>query len=81
MANIKQTINRLLLALQSKGIILKINTQQFYSEQQERVCTKMILWEDSPKDGEVFYSCAELLKALAERWKEVSDYEGKQEAR
>jgi len=73
--NAQSKINKLMMALRTKGIIYKINTQQFYSEQQDRLCTKMILWEEHPnRDGETFYSKVELLKYLAERWKEVKDH-------
>jgi len=71
--NAQSKINKLMMALRTKGIIYKINTQQFYSEQQDRLCTKMILWEEHPnRDGEVFYSKIEMLKFLAEKWKEVN---------
>lgn len=74
MQNIQTKINKLLLALSMKGIVYKINTQQYYSEKQERICTRMILWEEHPnRDGEAFYSKAKLLKYLAERWKEVNE--------
>ncbi len=74
--NVQPKINKLLTALRTKGIVYKINTQQFYSEEQERLCTKLILWEDHPnRDGEVFYSRVKLLKYLAEKWKEVNDIE------
>lgn len=75
MTNIQTKINKLLKALRGAGVVYKINTQQFYSEQQDRLCTKMILWEEHPnRDGEVFYSKVELLKYLAEQWKEVKDH-------
>lgn len=75
MTNIQTKINKLLKALRAAGVVYKINTQQFYSEQQDRLCTKMILWEEHPnRDGEIFYSKVELLKYLAERWKEVKDH-------
>ena len=75
MGNIQTKINKLLKALRAAGVVYKINTQQFYSEQQDRLCTKMILWEFNPhEDGEVFYSKIELLKYLAERWTEVNNH-------
>lgn len=75
MANIQTSISKLLKALRTKGVIYKINTQQFYSEEQDRLCTKMILWECNPHDdGEVFYSKVEMLKYLAEKWKEVNNH-------
>lgn len=74
MGNVQKKINKLLTALRQQGIVYKINTQQFYSEKQKRICTKLILWEEHPqRDGEAFYSKVELLKHLAERWKEVKE--------
>ena len=73
MANMQVKINKLLIALRQQGIVYKINTSQFYSEEQQRIMTKMIVWEDNPnRDGKVFYSKVKLLKYLAERWKEVN---------
>ena len=73
--NIQTKINKLLMALRLKGIVYKVNTSQYYSEKRERICTKMILWEDHPnRDGEVFYSKVEMLKYLADRWKEVNQH-------
>lgn len=78
--NVQPKINKLLAALRTKGIVYKINTQQFYSEEQDRLCTKMILWEDHPnRDGEVFYSRVKLLQYLAEQWKEVNGNGKKQD--
>lgn len=79
MLNIQTKINKLLKALRHKGILYKINTSQFYSEDQEMLITKMIIWEEHPKqDGEEFYSKIQLLKYLTERWKEVNDHEADQ---
>lgn len=73
--NVQGKINNLLKALRRQGIVYKINTQQFYSESQERLCTKLILWEEHPnRDGEVFFSKVKLLKYLAEKWKEVNGH-------
>lgn len=38
--NIKQSINKLLYALSTKGQIYKINSFQFYSEKNCKYCTK-----------------------------------------
>ena len=46
--NVQGKINNLLKALRQQGIVYKINTQQFYSESQGRLCTKLILWEEHP---------------------------------
>ena len=70
--NLQPKINKLITALRLHGEMVKVNTQQYFSEKQGRVCTKWILWEEHPnRDGETFYSRADLLKALAERWREV----------
>lgn len=75
MKNIQPKINKLLAALRKKGRVYKINTQQWYSEEQDRLITKMIIWQDNPnRDGEVFYSRVELLKYLVEQWNEVNDH-------
>ena len=75
MQNIQTKISKLLKALRTKGVVYKINTVQFYSASADRICTKMILWEEHPnRDGEIFYSKIELLKHLAERWKEVNGH-------
>lgn len=74
--NLQSKINKLVTALRMHGVMVKINTQQYFSEKQGRVCTKIILWEEHPnRDGETFYSKADLLKALAEKWKEVKELE------
>ncbi|EOS77880.1 hypothetical protein C819_00495 [Lachnospiraceae bacterium 10-1] len=73
--NVQGKINNLLKALRQQGIVYKINTQQFYSESQGRLCTKLILWEEHPnRDGEVFFSKVKLLKYLADKWKEVNEH-------
>lgn len=38
--NINQNINKLLYALKVKGQLYKINTYQFYSEKNDKYCTK-----------------------------------------
>lgn len=74
--NMQPKINKLITALRLHGEMVKVNTQQYFSEKQGRVCTKYILWEEHPNgDGETFYSKAELLKTLAERWREVIEHE------
>ena len=73
MSNIQKNINKVLLALRTKGIVYKINSKQFYSSEQKRIITKYILFEFSEReDGEPFYSKKELLLYLVERWKEVN---------
>jgi len=79
--NLQPKINKLITALRLHGEMVKVNTQQYFSEKQGRVCTKWILWEEHPnRDGETFYSRADLLKALAERWREVIESERAEKA-
>ena len=79
--NLQPKINKLITALRLHGELVKVNTQQYFSEKQGRVCTKWILWEEHPnRDGETFYSRADLLKALAERWREVIESERAEKA-
>jgi hypothetical protein len=75
--NIQSKINKILLALKvKKGIIIKIDTQQFYSEEKQKVFTKHIVYEDHPKNGEVFYSKVEMLKYLVNLYKGTGDLSG-----
>lgn len=85
--NICKTINKLQYALVAKGYIYKINTYQFYSEQQNRMITGYRITqkrqyrkkngEMSEKDAELFNSCSqvEVLKWFAEKWNEVRENE------
>ncbi|MBS4958272.1 MAG: hypothetical protein KHZ99_14665 [Clostridium sp.] len=74
--NIQGKINKLLQAFRAKGYILKINTEQFLSEDESRMMTKYILYESHPKKGEVFYSKIKLLIYLAELYKKVGGSSG-----
>lgn len=54
--NIRKTINKLQSALIAKGYIYKINTCQFYSEQQNRMITGYRITHKQPykkKNGEM----------------------------
>lgn len=76
--NIKATINKLQSALIAKGYIYKINTYQFFSEQQNRMITGYrITKKQGKKDVELLNSCSqvEVLKWFAEKWKEVMENE------
>lgn len=85
--NIRKTINKLQYALTAKGYIYKINTYQFYSEQQNRMITGYRITQKQPyrkkngemseKDVELLNSCSqvEVLKWFVEKWKEVSGNE------
>ena len=83
--NIRKTINKLQSALIAKGYIYKINTYQFYSEQQNRMITGYRITEKQPyqkksgkmsaKDVELLNSCSqvEVLKWFVWKWNEVKD--------
>lgn len=85
--NIRATINKLQKALIQRGYIYKINTYQFYSEQQNRMITGYRITQKRPyrkkngemseKDVELFNSCSqvEVLKWFVEKWKEVRENE------
>lgn len=74
--NIKKKINKLLLALRTKGYIYKINVTQYYSEEKQKIINKYILWDTHPKEGEVFYSKVKLLEYLIELYKKVGVNDG-----
>lgn len=85
--NIKATINKLQKALIQRGYIYKINTYQFYSDQQNRMITGYRITQKQPyrkknremseKDVELLNSCSqvEVLKWFVEKWKEVRENE------
>lgn len=81
--NIRKTINKLQSTLIAKGYICKINTFQFYSDQQNRMITGYCITQKQPykkkngemsvKDVELLNSCSqvEVLKWFVEKWNEV----------
>ena len=71
--NIQNRINKLILALKMKGFVLFIDKKQFYSEDLDKLCTKYIVHEGNPREGETFYSQLKLLNYLANYYKKVSD--------
>lgn len=83
--NIKATINKLQKALIQRGYIYKINTYQFFSEQQHRMITGYRITQKQPyrkkngemsaKDVELLNSCSqvEVLKWFAGKWNEAED--------
>lgn len=85
--NIKQTTSKLQKALIQRGYIYKINTYQFYSNQQSRMITGYRITQKQPyrkkngemskKDVELMNSCSqvEVLKWFAEKWNEVKENE------
>lgn len=85
--NIRATINKLQKALIQRGYIYKINTYQFYSDQQNRMITGYRITEKQPyrkkngemyvKDVELLNSCSqvEVLKWFVGKWNEVKENE------
>lgn len=76
--NIQSKINKLLQALRYKGYVLKIDSQQFLSKDDNKIITKYILYEDHPKKGEVFYSKVKILMHLVELYKKVGEADGQE---
>lgn len=82
--NIRATINKLQKALIQCGYIYKINTYQFYSDQQNRMITGYRITQKQPyrkengemsvKDVELLNSCSqvEVLKWFVGKWKEIN---------
>ena len=82
--NIRAKINKLQKALIQRGYIYKINTYQFYSEQQNRMITGYRITQKQPyrkkneemsvKDVELLNSCSqvEVLKWFVGKWKEIN---------
>lgn len=85
--NIRATINKLQKALIQRGYIYKINTYQFFSEQQNRMITGYCITQKQPyqkknremsvKDVELLNSCSqvEVLKWFVGKWNEVKKNE------
>lgn len=83
--NIRQTVNKLQKALLQHGYIYKINTYQFYSEEQNRLITGYKIMQKQPyrkkngemseKDIELLNSCSQMkvLKWFVAEWKKVKD--------
>ena len=61
MADLSNTLYKLQLALKQKGIIVLINTSQFYSEEQDRIIKTS--------------SIVKAIKALNNLWQEVKENE------
>lgn len=83
--NIRATINKLQKALIQRGYIYKLNTYQFYSDQQNRMITGYRITQKQPyrkkngemskKDVELMNNCSqvEVLTWFVERWNEVKE--------
>ena len=74
MADLSNTLYKLQLALKQKGIIVLINTSQFYSEEQDRII-KMYTITQSKKEIIKTSSIVKAIKALNNLWQEVKENE------
>lgn len=74
MADLSNTLYKLQLALKQKGIIVLINTSQFYSEEQDRII-KMYTITQNKKEIIKTSSIVKAVKALNNIWQEVKDNE------
>ena len=75
MADMSKLMYKLQTALKQKGYIIYINTQQFYSEEQDRLIKVYILKHG--KD-ELLKTASQIkvVKVLNEIWQEVKNEEG-----
>ena len=75
MADMSKLMYKLQTALKQKGYIIYVNTQQFYSEEQDRLIKVYILKHG--KD-ELLKTASQIkvVKALNEIWQEVKNEEG-----
>ena len=74
MADLSNTLYKLQLALKQKGIIVLINTSQFYSEEQDRII-KMYIITQNKKEIIKTSSIVKAIKALNNIWQEVKENE------
>ena len=74
MADLSNTLYKLQLALKQKGIIVLINTSQFYSEEQDRII-KMYIRKQNKKEIIKTSSIVKAIKALNNLWQEVKENE------
>lgn len=68
--NINQNINKLLYALKQKGQFYKINSFQFYSEKNDKYCTK---YQIMKKELEEVYNIETEEVEKQERYKQVKE--------
>ena len=74
MADLSNTLYKLQLALKQKGIIVLINTSQFYSEEQDRII-KMYNITQNKNEIIKTSSIVKAVKALNNLWQEVKENE------
>lgn len=88
--NLQRNINRVLLAIRHKGIDIKVDTIQFYSDKLEKYCSKYVVYikelTTNRKGEEVlkyvyqddFFSKVQLLRYLIEKYKQMgSEVDGR----
>lgn len=81
--NVQKSINKLLKAIRLKGIDIKIDRIEFYSDKLEKYCSKHVVYIKEVvenKFGELvgkyikhdeFFSKVKLLKYLVDKYKEI----------
>ena len=72
--NINQNINKLLFALKQREQLYKINSFQFYSEKNDKYCTK---YQILKKEIEEIYNIEEDKYETIERYKAKGEYYNK----
>ena len=77
MADMSKLIYKLQTALKQKGVLVYINTQQFYSKEQDRFI-KMYILKQNKKELLKTASQIKAVRALNELWQEVKNEEGNQ---
>ena len=75
MADMSKLMYKLQTALKQKGYIIYINTQQFYSEEQDRLI-KVYILKHGKEELLKTASQIKVVKALNEIWQEVKNEEG-----
>ena len=75
MADMSKLMYKLQTALKQKGYIIYINTQQFYSEEQDRLI-KLYILKHGKDELLKTASQIKVVKALNEIWQEVKNEEG-----
>ena len=75
MADMSKLMYKLQTALKQKGYIIYINTQQFYSEEQDRLI-KVYLLKHGKDELLKTASQIKLINKLNEIWQEVKNEEG-----
>ena len=75
MADMSKLMYKLQTALKQKGYIIYINTQQFYSEEQDRLI-KVYILKHGKEELLRTASQIKVINKLNEIWQEVKDEEG-----